>query len=175
MEIIQTNNSYYRTSIIELYIEAFSTGQSQQHIDLEELNQYVDAILKDGYAIIATEKETVIGAILLCPLSFDNVLPTEIKANFDIEKCLYIAEMMVTEKVRGQGIGKQLMIAFFDYVDKTRYSDAFIRVWNENIPAISLYEKMGFEPIATIEQTKTKADESGTFVMQKIYLHKKLD
>lgn len=175
MEIFQTNNFNFRTLIIELYIEAFSTGQSQQHIDLEELNKYVDAILKDGYAIIATEKETVAGAILLCPLSFDKILPKDIKATFDIEKCLYVAEMMVTEKARGQGIGKQLMTAFFDAVDKNSYSDVFIRVWNENIPAISLYKKMGFEPIATIEQTKIKADESGTFVMQKIYLHKKLD
>jgi len=175
MEIIQTNNSNYRNSIIELYIEAFSIGKSQQHIDLEELNKYVDSILKNGYANISFEKETVTGAILLCPLSFDKALPIEIKDNFDIEKCLYVAEMMVTEKVRGQGIGKQLMTAFFDTVDTARYSDAFIRVWDKNIPAISLYRKMGFEPIATIEQTKTKADESGTFVMQKIYLHKKLD
>jgi len=34
---------------------------------------------------------------------------------------------------------------------------------------------MGFEPVGNIEQTKKKADGSETFVMQKIYLHKKLN
>jgi GNAT superfamily N-acetyltransferase len=175
MEIIQTNNSEYRNQLIDLYIEAFSTGQSQQYIDTEELEQYIDSILNAGYAVLALEKGNITGAMLLCPLSLDKALPASISDNFDGEKCLYVAEMMVTEKVRGQGIGKQLMAAFFDKIDKNSYSDVFIRVWDENIPAISLYKKMGFEPVAAIDQTKTKADGSGTFVMQKIYLHKKLD
>jgi ribosomal protein S18 acetylase RimI-like enzyme len=175
MEIIQTNNSEYRNQLIDLYIEAFSTGQSQQYIDTEELDQYIDLILKNGYAVLALEKENVTGAILGCPLSFDKALPAAVSDNFEVDKCLYVAEMMVAEKVRGQGIGKQLMAAFFEGIDKNSYSDVFIRVWDENIPAISLYKKMGFEPVATIEQTKIKADGSGTFVMQKIYLHKKLD
>jgi len=175
MKIIQTSNSQYKADIINLYIEAFSTGQSEQYIDLDELNNYIDSILKDGYAIIATEKEMVTGAILLCPLYLDKVLPKEIKTTFDIEKCLYVAEMMVAEKVRGQGISKQLLTAFFEKVYKTRYSDVFIRVWIENIPAVNLYTKMGFQTIANIEQTKKTADGTGTFVMQKIYLHKKLN
>ena len=175
MEIIQTNNFEYRNQLIDLYIEAFSTGQSQQYIDTEELEQYIDLILNAGYTVLAIEKGNVTGAMLLCPLSFEKALPAAVSDNFDVDKCLYVAEMMVAEKVRGQGIGKQLMAAFFRGIDKNSYSDVFIRVWNENIPAISLYTKMGFEPVATIEQTKTKANGSGTFVMQKIYLHKKLD
>ena len=82
---------------------------------------------------------------------------------------------MVAEEARGQGIGTKLLNQFFDSVDKQRYSDSFVRVWDQNIPALSLYRKMGFEPIASMEQTKIKADESGTFVMHKIYLHKKLE
>jgi len=59
--------------------------------------------------------------------------------------------------------------------DAKQYSDAFIRVWDKNTGAIALYEKMGFVPYTTIEQTKQKANGSETFVMQKIYLHKKMN
>lgn len=175
MEIIQTKSDLYKNLIINLYVEAFSTGHSAQYIDSEEVNQYIDKILKEGYALIARENKDVIGAILLCPLKFDNALPPEISEKNLVEKCIYIAEMMVAENVRGKGIGKQLLAEFFKTVDKSVYSDAFIRVWDENIPAINLYRKIGFEDYTTIRQTKTKADGSGTFFMTKIYLHKKLN
>ena len=95
--------------------------------------------------------------------------------NFAIEKCVYVAEMMVAEQARGKGIGRQLLTAFFETPDTKLYSDAFIRVWDKNVGAIALYEKMGFVPYTSIEQTKQKADGSETFVMRKIYLHKKMN
>ena len=174
MEIIKTNNSGFREQLIDLYIEAFSTGISEQHIDLEQLNQYVDLISKEGYFLLAVENDDVVGSVWLCPLKFDKSLPAEISEKFDVEKCLYLAEMMVTEKTRGQGIGKQLMSAFFETADKLQYSEAFIRVWDENIPALNLYRNAGFKDIARIKQLKMKADGVETFVMQKIYLHTKL-
>lgn len=175
MKITQTNSSEYKADIINLYIEAFSTGKSEQFIDKEELNEYIDSILKNGYVLLATENNQPIGAALICPLTLDNALPKEISDRFNAEKCLYIAEMMVTTSARGKGIGQRLMEAFDETADKTCYSDTFIRVWTENMPAVRLYIKMGFETIACIEQTKKTADGGRTFVMQKIYLHKKLN
>jgi len=155
-------------------MDAFSSGLSKQHIDHEETILYIDAILLQGFTLLAINNDSLAGALLACPLKFDKSLPDEISQNFTIAKCVYVAEMMVVENARGQGIGKQLLDQFFSSVDKTLYSDAFIRVWDQNIPALSLYQKVGFEPIASIDQTKIKADGSGTLVMHKIYLHKKL-
>ena len=67
-----------------------------------------------------------------------------------------------------------MMSKFLETVDKSKFTDVFIRVWEENIPALNLYKKMGFEPISSINQTKIKANGTDTFVMKKIYLHKKL-
>ena len=175
MEIIRTNHINYKKAIMALYVEAFSTGQSEQFIDLEHLNNYIDSILENGYALISSENGTINGAALICPLSMDEYLPKAISATYNPEKCLYIAEMMVASSARGKGIGQKLMEAFNETADKAHFSDTFIRVWVENIPAVNLYKKMGFVQIAEMEQTKMKADESGSFVMQKIYLHKKLD
>ena len=174
MQIFKTHNSDYHKEITDLYIEAFSSGLSTQHIDIEKLNMYLDEILHHGYALLAADNENIIGAILCCPLKIDSYLPAIINENFKVDKCVYVAEMMVSESTRGMGIGTKLLYEFFETVDKSIYTDAFIRVWDENVGAISLYKKFGFEQIAIIEQTKKKANGKETFVMKKIYLHKKL-
>lgn len=160
---------------MELYIDAFAKGASEQYIDELALESYIEKLLNEGVVLVALENNDVLGALLSCPLAFDEYVTSAITENFAGEKCVYIAEMIVTEKARGKGIGRQLLTAFFETPDTKQYSDAFIRVWDKNVGAIALYEKMGFVPYTTIEQTKQKADGSGTFVMQKIYLHKKLN
>lgn len=175
MEIVQTNNSEYRDDIISLYIDTFSTGLSKQYINQVELNKYIDVIFEKGNVLLALENSQVMGALLTCPLKYDKSLPKDISGNFQVEKCVYVAEIIVAEQSRGKGIGKQLLSHFFATVDKQHYTDAFIRVWKENMAAIGLYHKMGFEPYTSIQQIKTNADGNGTFVMDKIYLHKKLN
>lgn len=174
MKIIQAQNEAYRDEIIALYIEAFFTGPSKQFIDLKELNSYIDSFFLDGNILLALDKNQLMGALLYCPLQKDELLPKIILNNFNVESCVYVAEMMVSELCRGQGIGTELLKTFFETVDKIRYKDAFIRVWDKNATALNLYKKMGFIPISTIEQTKRNADGKGSFVMQKIYLHHKI-
>lgn len=174
MNIIQAQDDESLDEIIALYIKAFFTGPSKQFINLKELNEYIAGFFSDGKILLALEKNRVIGALLYCPLQKDTLLPKLIHKNFNVESCVYVAEMMVSEMARGQGIGTQLLQSFFDTVDKTRYTDAFIRVWDKNTTALNLYKKMGFVPISTIEQTKRNADGNGTFVMKKTYLHSKI-
>ena len=45
MEILQTKSSAYRQAIIDLYVEAFSTGHSEQYIDFDYLQQNIDLFL----------------------------------------------------------------------------------------------------------------------------------
>ena len=173
MKIIQTRD--YKSQLMALYMDAFAKGASEQYIDELTLESYIEKLLKEGVALVAIENNEVIGALLSCPLAFDEYVTSEIIENFAVEKCVYIAEMMVAEQARGKGVGRQLLAAFFEMSDTKQYSDAFIRVWDKNVGAIALYEKMGFTPYTTIEQTKQKANGSETFVMQKIYLHKKMN
>jgi len=156
-------------------MDAFAKGASEQYIDELALESYIEKLLKEGVALVAIENNEVLGALLSCPLAFDEYVTSAITENFALEKCVYIAEMMVAEQARGKGVGRQLLTTFFEMPDVKQYSDAFIRVWDKNVGAIALYEKMGFVPYTTIEQTKQKANGSETFVMQKIYLHKKMN
>ncbi len=174
IKLKETNSVSYSGEIISLYTDCFSKGFSQQFIDQTELHQYIAFILKNGTALLAIENEKIEGALLSYPMGFDPDIPEIIKSGFDINKSVYIAELMVSEALRGQGIGLNLMNEFLNSTDKSTYKDAFIRVWELNLPALELYKKLGFSPVASIIQTKKNIGDNGIFEMKKLYLHKKL-
>lgn len=168
------NYKKYESALVSLYIEAFSEGKSFQYHNHKETSEYLQSIFRLGYGILAFSGETLSGAILLTPLSFDKLVPKVISDQFNLDQSVYVAEMMVDKKWQGKGIGKQLLQEFLNGADKNKYTDAFIRVWVENEAAIGLYKKMGFEPFTSIVQPKLLADKSGMFDFEKIYLHQKL-
>lgn len=173
MQLIFSTNSEYRDEIIALYLETFTTGFSQQYIQPDELEKYINRMLQTGYALLEFDNRSLIAALLCCPLREDALFPNDLWTQYAVEKSIYIAELMVSEQMRGKGIGTQLLNGFFETVDKNHFTDVFIRVWNENKAALALYQRLGFTEVVTIEQMKTKPDGKGTFVMKKIYLHKK--
>ena len=175
MNIIQTKDLKFKELIVEQYIRVFSTGQSAQLIDIVELNHYVHTILTQGYAVLAFDNDVLAGSLLSTPLSLDKELPSEIATKFKLVKCIYIAELMVEEDKRGMGIGRKLIDIFYNQIDREKYSDVFIRVWEENKAALRLYEQAGFKSITTIIQTKTAVDGFTKYEMKKVYLHKRID
>lgn len=174
MELFQTGNSNYSEPVLQLYIDAFSRGASAQYIDTSSAAHYVDDFLIAKGVILAVEKDEITGALLFCPFENDPSIPQELKANFDIKKCLYVAEMMVQPEYRGKGIGAGLLDYFIEKADVDAFTDVFIRVWEENLPALNLYLKKGFQPVASITQVKRNAANTADFIMKKIYLHRSI-
>ena len=107
------------------------------------------------------------------PFASDAEFPFANHPEIPVKSTVYIAELMVHEHVRGLGIASALIHEYLKNESSNGVTDAVIRVWIENIPAVKLYEKLGFRRIEEITQTKYKS-ETETFEMQKIYLHKKL-
>jgi len=98
----QTNEVLYREAIVSLYIDCFSTGVSEQYIDLAELTEYIGLVLDKGNAVLSFENELMTGAVLSLPLKYDSYLPEIISRDFIVNNCVYIAELMVTEQKRGR-------------------------------------------------------------------------
>ncbi|WP_321344033.1 GNAT family N-acetyltransferase [uncultured Draconibacterium sp.] len=164
----------YKNDLVRLYIDSFSAGKSFQYHSEEETEAYLRSIFAVGYGILAMENNEPAGAILMTPLSFDELLPKEIARKFNVERSVYVAEMMVEKSKQGQGIGKKLLTFFLKETDSKKFERAFIRVWVENEAAVGLYKKMGFDVCASIVQPKLLADKSRTFDFQKIYMQQKL-
>ena len=132
MKIIHHAISAYKPDLIDLYKTSFPSSIT----DTLELNNYIDSFLNDENAYLAIDNEVLTGALLYSPLSHDKDLPTLIVENFKSEDCVYVAEMMVNENSRGKGIGTYLLTSFLKTIDKKTYTDAFIRVWDQNQVAI---------------------------------------
>lgn len=169
-----TNSTEYIPAIQRLYVESYSKGTSAQYVDSAEVHAYLTEILQSGFALMHSENEVIKSCLLYTSLSFDHQCPEIITTNYPIDKCIYIAEVMVAEAFRGKGLGTILLEDFLYRIDKEKYSDVFLRVWDENIPALKLYEKVGFTKFASMEQLKKTPDGKTDFVMKKIYLHKPL-
>ncbi len=174
MKIESNPDSVKEEDLIQLYLECFSTGTSEQFIDSVELKKYLKSFYLHGAILSIQDQEKLVGALLALPLSYDKLFPENLRKNYDSNKTWYIAELMITEDHRAKGLGKELLNEFFKNAELSEIKDVIIRVWDENYAALNLYRKIGFEEIASIFQTKTKADLSGTFQMKKIYMHKKV-
>lgn len=55
-------------------------------------------------------------------------------------------------EIQGQGIGRQLIDRFIDKARERGYSQVALSVESENLPAIGLYKKIGFDVISTFTE-----------------------
>lgn len=103
--------------------------------------------------VCVDENDYVIGhAFCVCKQKIDHNVLTDIKT-------LYIDDICVDEKMRGQHIGKSL----YDYVVKFAKENDFynitLNVWKCNPGAIEFYKKMGLEPQRVFMEKIIKNDE----------------
>ena len=168
----EINYPKFRSKILELYLHAFTTGDYAQYIDPQKAESTLDEMVRRGMGIMAFRIDRLAGVVLALPLRHDKEFPAGEVPEIPVDTTLYIAEVMVLTDLRGSGIASKLINDLLIRAEGS-YTDAVIRVWERNVPALSLYRKLGFHPIATISQTKLNVSGE-TFDMQKIYLHKKV-
>lgn len=166
------NYPKFRTKLVDLYLHSFTTGEYAQYIDPESIESTLDDMLRRGDGIMAFIYDRLVGLLIATPLKSDNEFPQNQYPALKIDHTLYIAEVMVHINERGRGIATKMVQEKLKQAFN-HYTDVVIRVWDKNLPALHLYEKLGFNPIATILQRKLTPSRQ-IFEMNKIYLHKKL-
>lgn len=168
------NYPKYRGKLIHLYKLSFTEGQHAQYIPPEAIETSLDDIMRVGFGFMAFQKDQMVGAVLCLLLKNDPDFPFDKHKDIDPAKTIYIADLMVDEHFRGEGVAQGLLDHLFEMSQSKPYGNAIIRVWDENIPAVSLYKKLGFHEITTILQTKLNKETKEPFEMKKIYMTKKL-
>lgn len=108
-----TKNLYstYRQALNDLYLKAFTKGVSAQHITSKEAKSYLDELFTNGYGVFGFVEQKLVAALLVTPPSFDQERPLQIQKKYSDQNSEYIAEVLVDENFRGQGLGKALMQA----------------------------------------------------------------
>lgn len=76
-----------------------------------------------------------------------------------------LTSVAVKEKYRNKGIAKKLMDSFIDEAKKRNIAFINLEVRASNAPAISLYEKYGFEKVGTRKNYYSKPTEDALLMM----------
>lgn len=168
------NYPKYKSELVNLYSLSFTEGKYAQYISSNDIEASLDAIMRIGFGFMAFYQDQLIGAVLCLSLKNDPDFPFDSHPDIDPAKTLYITDLMVNQNFRGNGVAQQLIDHLFTQSQSKPYMDAVIRVWDKNIPAVSLYNKLGFKEIDTIFQTKLHKEDKEPFEMKKIYMYKEL-
>lgn len=128
-------------------VESIMKQVQSMHVDWRpDIYKNTDVVLREeefyelvenSMAVVAVERETVVGVmLLLCRYVQSN---TQVK-----RKILFIDSMAVDKNYRGQGIGHQ----FFDFAKKIVKQDDYdgleLQVNAKNIAAMEMYKHYGF-------------------------------
>ncbi len=141
-------------------IRLMTQADKNEVVDMMRVFYTSPAVLSDGSEeIYANDVDNCVGD---CPYVEGYIFQDEeniqgygmVAKSFSTEfgkMCIWIEDLYIKEQYRGQGIGS----GFLKYVEK-KYPDAILRleVEEENLPAIKVYEKCGFEKLPYMEMKK---------------------
>jgi ribosomal protein S18 acetylase RimI-like enzyme len=101
-----------------------------QQVDIDEVRNPVDNYIKrGGMAFYANKNNKCIGVVAVKKLN-----------ETDYEFC----KLVVSEKARGFGLGKQLVQKCIDYVKEIKGQNLYLQSFHKLEVAVKMYKKMGF-------------------------------
>lgn len=109
---------------------AFQILKNNFYSTPENYEQLVDKIYSNGIVIVA-KTDSIKGLIAFY-------------ANDHTSKRAYITSVLVSEELRGKGIGKRLLEECQRYCVDNGFKIIRLEVNKDNLPAISLYKKYGY-------------------------------
>lgn len=124
IKIVEKSDNKYIEEIIELEKKVFGENGA---IDIWNLKPYV----KYGRVFVYLERDKVVAV-------------AEIMKTWQEDK-VYLYGLCVGLDYRGQGIGSKFMLDIFRYLKAENIKLIELTVAPENVEAIKLYEKIGFE------------------------------
>ena len=131
-EVVEADNSLLSKLIREVFHEFNAPEKGTVYSDPTTDNLYA-LFHKPGAVLWVAE---INGEVLGCC----GVYPTE-----GLEKdCAELAKFYLSGKIRGKGIGKQLMLQCFQSAKEMQYKKLYLESMPQFSMAVSMYEKYGF-------------------------------
>lgn len=170
LELSRERLTQFKEHLIELYLHAFTQGDYAQLISADEAAETLEYLQQTGNGWIYILNNEPVALLFWQPLLLDDDFPKNEIPEVDPQKTAYIAEVVVHDNFRGRGIATLMIETALQEISK-RYTHTVIRVWNQNLPAVLLYRKLGFREMGSMVQTKMRTSGK-RFEMTKLYLLK---
>jgi ribosomal-protein-alanine N-acetyltransferase len=95
--------------------------------------------------VVAENNNKIIGYIM-CRIEYG----FSILKKMSLTRKGHVVSFAVLEEYRGKGIGKKLVVQSIEGMKIKKCNESYLEVRTDNIPAIKLYENLGFNKIATL-------------------------
>lgn len=173
VELSVAHYAQYKEELVSLYLHAFTVGSHAQFISKEQATQTLQNLFQSARGLIFIHNHQPAGLLFWQSLFMDEDFPKDDNPDINPQSSAYIAEVLVHDHFRGRGIATLMIETALHRISK-QFTYSVIRVWDENLPAVNLYRKLGFREIGKISQTKLRTPDE-KFEMIKLYMAKKHD
>lgn len=176
LKFYQDTHYQFREEIRKLYLETCSEPRngSLQNVDVDSVDAEIKLTYEEGMMMVAVDDTQLTGALFVYPLSYDAGFIKGIKDVEDKVHTPYIAEMMIKDCYREQGLGRRLLLKTLTQLRKNRFKEVFIQVLDKNRSMLNLYTNSGFQYVGKIWKTHWLPEIRKQFTMEKLYLHRSL-
>lgn len=106
--------------------------------------------INEGCLFVAIENEEIIGSMILRNVPEPAYLSVKWQKDLDYKNVLIIYTFVVNPQNQQHGIGKTMLEFATQYAINTKVKALRLDVYENNTPAIHLYEKCGFQFIDTV-------------------------
>lgn len=118
---------------------------------LYPVRQTAEAGIQEGSLYVAVWENQIVGSMILRHTPEPAYLPVTWTMNLEYEEVLVIYTFVVHPEYSGQGVGRELLEFASKVGIQSNIKALRLDVNNDNIPAIRLYEKCGFQYIDTVD------------------------
>ncbi|MGF6906379.1 GNAT family N-acetyltransferase [Fusobacterium sp. PH5-44] len=115
------------------------------------IRETAEAGINDGTLFLMRENSQIVGSIILNNIPEDAYSQVKWQLNLDYNKILVIRTFVIHPQFLRNGFGKKLLEFAEELAIYNKIKSIRLDVAENNFPAISLYEKIGYKYIGTVD------------------------
>ena len=107
---------------------------------------FMELLLDSPETFVVAENNNKIIGYIMCRIEYG----FSVIKKMSLARKGHVVSFAVLEEYRGKGIGKKLVEQSIEGMKIKKCNESYLEVRTDNIPAIKLYENLGFNRIATL-------------------------
>ena len=107
---------------------------------------FMELLLDSPETFVVAENNNKIIGFIMCRIEYG----FSVIKKMSLARKGHVVSFAVLEEYRGKGIGKKLVEQAIEGMKIKKCNESYLEVRTDNIPAIKLYENLGFNRIATL-------------------------
>ncbi|MBQ7918553.1 MAG: GNAT family N-acetyltransferase [Lachnospiraceae bacterium] len=119
--------------------------------DIYPIREDAESGIHEESLFVAIEEGKIVGTVILRHEPEDGYSLADWHNNLEYNEIFVVYTFAVHPQFLHQGIGKKLMEFVIEYAIQMNMKAVRLDVYEKNIPAIRLYEKLGFQYIDTVD------------------------